>query len=46
MTGQGSHMLGALGAANALAVVPPACAAVEVGQRLSVIRLLGSEVGS
>ena len=46
MTGQGSHMLGALGAANALAVVPPACAAVEVGQRLSVIRLLGSEVCS
>jgi molybdopterin molybdotransferase len=41
--GQGSHMLGALAAATALAVVPAAAPAVETGDRLTCFPLLGQD---
>jgi molybdopterin molybdotransferase len=42
--GQGSHMLGALAAANALAVVPADLAVVPAGLELECLPLLGTEV--
>ncbi|MGO4341221.1 molybdotransferase-like divisome protein Glp [Pedococcus sp. 2YAF34] len=41
--GQGSHMLGALAAADALAVIPPEVTQVEVGDALECLPLLGRE---
>ena len=41
--GQGSHMLGALAAADALAVIPPEVTRVEVGDALECLPLLGRE---
>ena len=41
--GQGSHVLGALAGATALAIVPAEVDVVEPGQRLRCIPLLGSE---
>jgi molybdopterin molybdotransferase len=41
--GQGSHMLGALAAADALAVIPPDVTRVEVGDALECLPLLGRE---
>ncbi|HEX6916465.1 MAG TPA: gephyrin-like molybdotransferase Glp [Phycicoccus sp.] len=41
--GQGSHMLGALAAATALAVVPADASAVEAGDRLTCFPLLGRD---
>jgi molybdopterin molybdotransferase len=42
--GQGSHMLGALAAANALAVVPADLAVVPAGLELECLPLLGTEI--
>jgi molybdopterin molybdotransferase len=41
--GQGSHMLGALAAADALAVVPPEVTEVAEGDRVDCLPLLGAE---
>ena len=41
--GQGSHMLGALAAADALAVVPPEMGRVEEGDELFCLPLLGTD---
>jgi molybdopterin molybdotransferase len=41
--GQGSHMLGALASANALAVVPADTAYVRSGDTLAAVSLLGLE---
>ena len=41
--GQGSHMLGALAAADALAVIPPEVTAVAEGDQLDCLPLLGVE---
>ena len=41
--GQGSHMLGALAAADALAVIPEDVTRVEVGQPVECLPLLGRE---
>ena len=41
-TGQGSHMVGALADANALAIVPPEVSEVREGDVLSCIRLVGT----
>jgi molybdopterin molybdotransferase len=41
--GQGSHMLGALAAADALAVVPPEMGRVEEGDELLCLPLLGTD---
>lgn len=41
--GQGSHMVGALGAATGLAVVPPEVARVQAGDVLACIPLLGQD---
>lgn len=41
-TGQGSHMVGALADANALAIVPPEVSVVEAGDRVTCLRLVGS----
>lgn len=42
-TGQGSHMLGALAGANALAIVPADVDAVRAGDQLLCLPLLGTE---
>jgi molybdopterin molybdotransferase len=41
--GQGSHMLGALAAADALAVVPPEVTEIHKGDELECLPLLGRE---
>jgi molybdopterin molybdotransferase len=41
--GQGSHMLGALAAADALAVIPPEVTEVQQGDELECLPLLGRE---
>lgn len=41
-TGQGSHMVGALGDSNALAIVPPEVTRVEPDDVLDCLRLVGS----
>ena len=41
-TGQGSHMVGALADANALAIVPPEVSQVTEGDVLSCLRIVGS----
>ncbi|WP_270889273.1 molybdotransferase-like divisome protein Glp [Pedococcus sp. 5OH_020] len=41
--GQGSHMLGALAAADALAVIPESVSAVQAGDPLECLPLLGRE---
>jgi molybdopterin molybdotransferase len=41
--GQGSHMLGALAAADALAVIPPEVTRVAPGDEVDCLPLLGRE---
>ena len=41
--GQGSHMLGALAAADALAVIPAEVTEVRAGEALECLPLLGRE---